>query len=400
METLDHYYEILGVKPFSSLLEINQAYVRAINALHPSRTSTNPEVQMKAEARAKGINEAYEKIKKAYSPGKQAFGSIRKDSAPPHPVRRNPLPPATVNATPHKETAFKSAVAKAVADWEKAAAAAEEKALAEKAAAVVAATHTTAAAISAAVFAATDREAMARAAAVKAAADRDVAERAAAASAAAARAAAAKAAEKRAAAVARAVAILVKGLLLVSFCVLTVVVYTKAVKPVLTARKSAVRASVTRRYNKPLPVSRRDVKQFQPPSQSPVTYVAEEINSEKPSGTVVVPAIFTKPDPERAAHHAAVVRQAAEHGDVRAQRRLGYLYETGNGVNQDYAEAAAWYRRGAEGGDAEAQKNLAILYHEGRGVTKDLREAVKWYRRAANLGNAEAQSALEIWTFQ
>ena len=111
-----------------------------------------------------------------------------------------------------------------------------------------------------------------------------------------------------------------------------------------------------------------------------------------------MPAMVTKPAPQRTAVDAAAVRQAAEHGDVKAQGQLGHLYETGSGVRQDYGEAAAWYRKGAEGGDAEAQKNLAVLYAEGRGVTKDLREAVKWYRKAANQGNAEAQSALEIWT--
>ena len=172
MDTLDHYYKILGIKPSSSLLEINQAYIRAINLLLPHRTSTDPDVQKKAQAQAKEINEAYEKIKKVYNPSMETYGSVGTADAPLPPLQHKPLPPATANATFDMAAALKAAVEKAAADRVKADKAAEEKAFAEKAAAVVAATHTTAAAISAAVFAATDRETMARVAAAKAATHR------------------------------------------------------------------------------------------------------------------------------------------------------------------------------------------------------------------------------------
>ena len=41
-------------------------------------------------------------------------------------------------------------------------------------------------------------------------------------------------------------------------------------------------------------------------------------------------------------------RLAAEHGHVKSQYKLGQIYEGGNGVKQDYAEAAKWYRKAAE----------------------------------------------------
>ena len=45
-------------------------------------------------------------------------------------------------------------------------------------------------------------------------------------------------------------------------------------------------------------------------------------------------------------------RPLAGRGDVRAQRLLGVMYTDGNGVPQDYAEAAKWLSKAAAGGDA------------------------------------------------
>ena len=86
----------------------------------------------------------------------------------------------------------------------------------------------------------------------------------------------------------------------------------------------------------------------------------------------------------------------AEQGDVDALFHLGYLYESGRGVSQDYKEAAKWYRKAAEQGNANAQCNLGVLYFCGYGVSKDYNEAAKWYRKAAEQGLASAQSNLGI----
>jgi TPR repeat protein len=47
---------------------------------------------------------------------------------------------------------------------------------------------------------------------------------------------------------------------------------------------------------------------------------------------------------------------------------LGELFEAGQGVPRDEAQAANWYRRAAEQGYANAQYNLAALYAVGKGV--------------------------------
>ncbi|MDK9714829.1 MAG: caspase family protein [Sulfuritalea sp.] len=87
-------------------------------------------------------------------------------------------------------------------------------------------------------------------------------------------------------------------------------------------------------------------------------------------------------------------RKAAEQGLAGAQANLGAMYAAGAGVAKDAWEAAKWLRAAADQGDAKGQHYLARLYDKGEGVAKDQNEAAKWYRRAADQGNAEAQNDL------
>lgn len=75
------------------------------------------------------------------------------------------------------------------------------------------------------------------------------------------------------------------------------------------------------------------------------------------------------------------------------QFRAALRFAHGDGVLQDYAEAARLYRLAAEAGHAEAQKNLGFLYSEGKGVPRDAIEAEKWFGKAAAQGIASAQFA-------
>ena len=50
----------------------------------------------------------------------------------------------------------------------------------------------------------------------------------------------------------------------------------------------------------------------------------------------------------------------AEKGHLKAQTRLGWMYENGKGVPQDYKQAVKCFRRSAEQGFAKAQYNLAV----------------------------------------
>jgi len=92
----------------------------------------------------------------------------------------------------------------------------------------------------------------------------------------------------------------------------------------------------------------------------------------------------------------ALLHPLANQGTAKAQNYLGWLYEEGKGVTQDYQEAAKWYRLAAKQGYAAAQDNIGYFYHMGKGVVQDYKEAVKWYRLAAEQGDVDAQNNLGI----
>src|ERR1017187_2848162 len=90
------------------------------------------------------------------------------------------------------------------------------------------------------------------------------------------------------------------------------------------------------------------------------------------------------------------LRGKAEQGNALAQAKLGLMYENGDGVPQDYAEAVRWYHKAADQGNAYAQCSLGFMYENGQGVPQDYAEAVRWFRKAADQGNANAQCSLGL----
>jgi TonB family protein len=105
--------------------------------------------------------------------------------------------------------------------------------------------------------------------------------------------------------------------------------------------------------------------------------------------------------PQDYAEAARLIREAAEKELPAAQFILGMMYARGQGLTRDYSEAAVWWRKAADAGNLEAQYDLALSYAEGRGVPRDDAEAVKWfrrategYRKAASAGNGAAQTVL------
>jgi TPR repeat protein len=71
------------------------------------------------------------------------------------------------------------------------------------------------------------------------------------------------------------------------------------------------------------------------------------------------------------------------HGSPRAIGRLGFKYEHGFGVPQNYVAAADLYHRAAEQGDAFAQAQLGLMYDKGHGVPHDAVLSYKWLNLAA-----------------
>jgi len=75
------------------------------------------------------------------------------------------------------------------------------------------------------------------------------------------------------------------------------------------------------------------------------------------------------------------LRQMAEGGDPAAQNALGLRYFQGDlnaGIKQNELEAARWFIAAAEHGNVAAQSKLGFLFWSGRGVPKDLNRAYLW----------------------
>jgi hypothetical protein len=88
------------------------------------------------------------------------------------------------------------------------------------------------------------------------------------------------------------------------------------------------------------------------------------------------------------------MREGAEAGDAVAQRMLGQCSYLGEGVGQNYSEAARLFRLAADQGDAIAQGMLAGCYIQGHGVPVDDGEAFRLFSLAAEHGHAGSQVAL------
>jgi TPR repeat protein len=95
--------------------------------------------------------------------------------------------------------------------------------------------------------------------------------------------------------------------------------------------------------------------------------------------------------------YATVLREwrpLAEQGEATAQVGLGWMYNNGQGVPQDYAQAQYWYEKAATQGNQQAQVNLGTFYNLGHGVPQDYLKALVLFRLAADQGNALAQVKL------
>ena len=94
------------------------------------------------------------------------------------------------------------------------------------------------------------------------------------------------------------------------------------------------------------------------------------------------------------------IKKKAQDGDPESQNRLADMYHSGEGVEQDYKEAAKWYEKAAFQGHAEAQDSLAVMYSKGLGLEQNYEKAAEWYEKAAKQGIPRAQYNLAICTIK
>lgn len=83
--------------------------------------------------------------------------------------------------------------------------------------------------------------------------------------------------------------------------------------------------------------------------------------------------------------------EGAERDEPGAQRLLARRYASGNGVRQDWGQAARWYLRAANNGDAPSQFALAHCFRQGKGVAPDAAACAYWFRQSAEQGLADGQ---------
>jgi TPR repeat protein len=69
-----------------------------------------------------------------------------------------------------------------------------------------------------------------------------------------------------------------------------------------------------------------------------------------------------------------------------AMNNIGGIYEGGDGVPQNYAEAARWYAKAVAAGEPVAMVDLGWLYETGHGVKRDLAQARRLYEAAVKAG--------------
>lgn len=96
----------------------------------------------------------------------------------------------------------------------------------------------------------------------------------------------------------------------------------------------------------------------------------------------------------RHAEAAGLYRELADAGDQKAQTRLAWMHEAGQGVERNLPEAARRFEAAAVAGEAQAQYALAVMLRTGKGRERNLAQSRAWLSRAAAQHHPAAVAAL------
>ena len=88
----------------------------------------------------------------------------------------------------------------------------------------------------------------------------------------------------------------------------------------------------------------------------------------------------------------AVIRDAAQAGQVAAQLLLAQMHMEGKGTVRDEQAALLWYETAANNGSPMAMNMLGRCHELGQGTAHDPALAAVWYRRAAEAGDFRGQA--------
>jgi len=90
----------------------------------------------------------------------------------------------------------------------------------------------------------------------------------------------------------------------------------------------------------------------------------------------------------------ADIQAQAEQGNAEQQYVLANLYCNGEGVAQDYRQAAKLFYHAALQDHRGAQSKLGLCFEYGYGIGKDEEEALRWYARAQQTGHTTPDSGI------
>ncbi len=90
------------------------------------------------------------------------------------------------------------------------------------------------------------------------------------------------------------------------------------------------------------------------------------------------------------------LHKSAMRNHLFAQYKLGLMYYTGDGVEQDLEESFKWLHKSAMQGHPVAQYYLGTQYYFGFGVKRNFKESFKWIRKSGMQGYPIAQYILGI----
>ena len=80
----------------------------------------------------------------------------------------------------------------------------------------------------------------------------------------------------------------------------------------------------------------------------------------------------------------------AEQGNAKAQCKLGYMYNNGQGLLENYTVALEWVTKSAVQGHGWCQNYLGLMYEQGRAVLRDITKAYMWFNLADYNGSIHA----------
>ncbi len=98
---------------------------------------------------------------------------------------------------------------------------------------------------------------------------------------------------------------------------------------------------------------------------------------------------------ENAGKAASLYQTAVTKGDAFGQWRLGVMIDEGKTAGSD-TQAVALFREAVAGKSAGATASLGVMYATGRGVERDYEAAMRYYQAAARMGSAHGLEGIGV----